>query len=229
MSIPIYEKITQLRKHRRLTRDEFSAETGVPSNTLKSIEQKGVVPRSDVLERIALRWPEYAHWLLTGTDPLQSEDEPSLDGLARFRIIDSVDARFMEQCIIKPTALTKLIFISSKEQTCDLAALLLVGGDVMYKISSWKGVRAAIWVQPGNMSFESTHGGRLVLRDFRGWLSDLDADLIANAEIWRLKTSIFDSLYKSLDLCAALLEEPDKAGLVYQRFNEWVAGTSFYI
>lgn len=229
MSIQIHEKITQIREQKGLTRDQFAAATGVPVNTLKSIEQKGVVPRSDVLEKIALRWPEYAHWLLTGTSGLEGLDVLSFGASTRFRIIDSVDPRFMEQCIVKPGALNKLIFISSKEQRCDVAAMLLVSEDVMYRISSTPNIRAAIWVQPGHMNFESDHGGRLVLRDFRQWVGSLDEDLIANAEMWRLQTSFFDDVYKVLHVPGTLLEKPDMTSLVYQRFKEWVSGNDMYV
>ena len=66
MSMSIHEKIRLLRETKCLTRAEFSKATDIQENTLKSIEQKGVIPKSDVLEKIATCWPEYAYWLLTG-------------------------------------------------------------------------------------------------------------------------------------------------------------------
>jgi transcriptional regulator with XRE-family HTH domain len=227
MSIPIYEKISQIREELGLTRNQFADETGIPLNTLKSIEQKGVIPKSDVLEKIAMKWPEYAQWLLTGSTTLKKSGISSENTLTRFRIIDSADARYMDQCFIKPSAFKKLVFIQSQGNQNDLAALLIINADIMYRISSTPNIKAAIWVGPGNMNFQSNHGGKLVLQDFRTWIQSVNEDLIGNAEFWELDGNYFDDVYKQLHLPIALLSEPDTSSTAYKKFICWKSGDGY--
>jgi len=119
MSIAMHEKITILRDRLGLSRPVFADATGIPVNTIKSIEQKGVVPRADLVEKIARRWPEYALWLLIEEDaPIAGQFTPSLysgikkDEVESYQIIDIVD-RNLDVSVVKPSEIDFAIFLQT--------------------------------------------------------------------------------------------------------------------
>lgn len=112
----IHEKILELRSLLNMSREAFSERIDVPTNTLKSIELKGVIPKSDVLLKICKQFPEFTLWLTIGeTEYLAGQYEPGLDkfGKTAFQIIDSVDARNMDQIIVNPKHIKEVIFLQS--------------------------------------------------------------------------------------------------------------------
>ena len=133
----------------------------------------------------------------------------------------------MDQSFIKPSAFKKLVFLQSKGNKNDLAALLVIDADVMYRISSTPNIKAAVWVSPGNMNFHSNHGGKFALQHFRAWIQSVNEDLIVNAELWELEAKYFDDVYKQLQLPIALLSEPDTSGTAYQKFICWKSGDGY--
>ncbi|WP_435106760.1 hypothetical protein [Arhodomonas sp. AD133] len=73
-------------------RTRFGETIGVSMRTLEAIERRGSSPRSDVLEPIARKWPEYSYWLLTGdTIPEKGHISPAL-AKPRDSSTDSVEA-----------------------------------------------------------------------------------------------------------------------------------------
>lgn len=76
MTIPLHQKIRNIRDTLNMSRKEFSNETGISARTLEAIENKGSTPRGDVLEKISLIWPEYAYWILTSKTDYPSHISP---------------------------------------------------------------------------------------------------------------------------------------------------------
>lgn len=233
MSIPAHEKIDRIRAAERLTLAEFSEKIGVSANTLNTMKSRGSSPRFDVIEKILNTWPQYALWLTTGEIDISSgqiapgniADE---DALIRYKIIDRVDARYMDKCIVKDSAFKKLVFIQNKQRPSDLAALLLVDQDIFYEISSTPNFRNAVWVSAGNINFESDGGGKIALREFRFWLSNVNVDLIKTAEYWLMREDFFDDVYKALLVPVISFYPPDKSAFTYERFELWKAGNAPY-
>jgi len=225
MSRPISEKILMLRGFLGLTRIEFSESIGFSINTLKAIEQKGVTPKSDVLIRIANTWPKYANWLLLGEGDLESLEE--LDQhLESYIVIDSVDARFMEQCVVKNDRLAKLLFLQSEESE-DLAALFLIDQPTLYEISNTPKCAGSVWVKPGNINFSRNNGGGWsVLRSFRSWLIERNSDLVHKAEFYQINQSVMNDVFKTLNIEKNTLK-PALKNERYDNFLRWKEGEGY--
>lgn len=213
----LHEKIKNLRGLLDLNRVEFSKKIDTPLNTLKSIELKGSVPGGDILVAIANEWPEYAAWILLGTSDLRD----SKTGC--FNIVDHVDVRFIEQCIIKNERLSKLIFLQSGEEE-DLAALLVIDQSIFYGAENNQETSRAIWLKSGNMNFSRRKGGGWsVLRDFRAWLIETNADLVYKAEFYQIDKSIL----RRKNLLTSLAKEiltPALDDERYSNFLQWKEG-----
>lgn len=173
-------------------------------------------------------------WLTTGEIDIGSgqvapgnvADE---DSAIRYKIIDRVDARYMERSVVKESALKKLVFIQNKNNSNDLAAMLLVNQDIFYEISSTPNLKNAVWISAGNLNFDSDGGGRNALNDFRYWLKNVNVDLIKTAEYWVMEEKLFDDVYKALSVPVITLEAPDVTTSIYQRFDLWKSGSKPYV
>lgn len=116
MSRVFREAITELREKLGLSRAELSKLTGIPADTIVSIEIKGRSPGSDVLSKIFSAFPQYINWLaLAECEYLAGQFEPgtSIKPDLAFQIIDSVDARNLDQIIINPKHIKEAIFLQS--------------------------------------------------------------------------------------------------------------------
>lgn len=113
----ISERISQLRQAIGISRKEFGQILGISFRTLEGIEQRGNVPKSDILVKISEKWPSYSLWLLTGEDaplvgqlsPIQKKEGFSGSDLS-YQIIDVID-RNLDKSIVKSDCIEKVIFL----------------------------------------------------------------------------------------------------------------------
>jgi transcriptional regulator with XRE-family HTH domain len=114
MSTSLQERIKKLRESIGLSRNLMSDKTGIPAQTFASIELRGRSPSGETLQKIAESMPEFACWLLTEEDaPLAGQYSPlelHKENQA-YQIIDVIDARDLDQTIVKPTSIEKAIFL----------------------------------------------------------------------------------------------------------------------
>lgn len=116
MSRVFREAITELREKLGLSRAELSKLTGIPADTIVSIEIKGRSPGSDVLSKIFKAFPQYANWLaLAECEYLAGQFEPgtTIKSDSAFQIIDSVDARNLDQIVINAKHIKEAFFLQS--------------------------------------------------------------------------------------------------------------------
>lgn len=231
MSTAIARKFEYICKEKGLSQQEFAQKVGISINTLKGIIKRNSSPRVDVVEKVALVWPEYSLWLLTGmTEPGRGQISPAstetMDFTNHFIIVDSVDARFMDKCIVKPIAFKKIIFIQNSEEKSDLGVIITLENKIMYQISAMGDAVGAVWVSAGNLNFNSTGGGKMALEVFRNWLEQENKDLIETAEYSEVSPSLFDNIYKTLNFSSSELKPASDPYLV-ERFNSWVSGTEY--
>lgn len=78
MSIPIGEKIRNVRESLGMGRQEFAIKTGIPKGTLIGAEQGNREPKAGILIAIAKIWPKYAAYLLTDEINIPQEDPTHL-------------------------------------------------------------------------------------------------------------------------------------------------------
>ena len=181
----IYEKIKNLRFFLGLNRVDFSKTIGVPLDTIKSIELKGSNPRSDILVAIAKKWPEHAAWILLG------EGEVNTCETGIYKIVDYVDVRFIEQCIVKQDRFSELVFMQGADSE-EIGALLIL--DKGYPISkNTKDVARAVWLESGSMNFSRQNGrGWFALKNFRAWLIGINTDLVYQSTLYRVEKNILE-------------------------------------
>jgi transcriptional regulator with XRE-family HTH domain len=116
MSIAISQKIRVIRELHSLSRAKFAESIGVSARTLEAIENTGGSPRVEVIEKIAEVYREYALWLITGEgEYLAGQFNPGVEeqNKSAFQIIESVDARSIDQIIINPKQIKEVIFLQS--------------------------------------------------------------------------------------------------------------------
>lgn len=82
MSIPIGEKIRNVRESLGMGRAEFSQKTGIPKDTLIGAELNRREPKAGILIAVAQQWPEYAAYLLTDEVEIKQRN-PEAEKLAR--------------------------------------------------------------------------------------------------------------------------------------------------
>ncbi len=114
MSTSLQERIKVLRESIGLSRSLMSDKTGIPAQTFASIELRGRSPSGETLQKIAESMPEFACWLLTEEDaPLAGQFSPlelHNDNQA-YQIVDVIDARDMDQMVVKTSAIEKAVFL----------------------------------------------------------------------------------------------------------------------
>lgn len=71
MSMQIWQKIRQIRELETSGRTAFANEVGSTKRTIEGMEREERNPRTEVVESVCKRWPEYALWLMT--DQVQPE------------------------------------------------------------------------------------------------------------------------------------------------------------
>lgn len=116
MSIAISQKIRIIRELHSLSRAKFAESIGVSARTLEAIENTGGSPRVEVIEKVAEVYRGYALWLITGeSEYLAGQSNPMTDEQSKgaFQIIDSIDARNIDQIIINPKHIKEAIFLQS--------------------------------------------------------------------------------------------------------------------
>lgn len=116
MSIILREKVAELRGKLGLTRAEFCEKVGIPNGTLVSIELRGNAPGAEIITKIIETFPQYALWLTTGeTEYIAGQFEPGVTDISDsiFQVVDSIDARNMDQIIINAKHIKEAIFLQS--------------------------------------------------------------------------------------------------------------------
>jgi transcriptional regulator with XRE-family HTH domain len=234
VSSDLFIRLKKIQDYTGLSIKEFGERISVPDNTLRTMWRRESTPKGEILERVAIEWPEYAMWLITGKDRYMPTPKSFYENATYFHafdIVDIIDARFMDtpisldEIIIKPSQFLKLIMIQSDENENDLGALLLIDqdGDVR------KNPRIrALWVQAGNINFASQHGGKLALKIFRDWLRKNCPDLMEKAILRSCNALAMGEIHKSKQLSEAFTNEIDeKIGtnkLLKESFNKWKQG-----
>lgn len=232
------ERIRAIRTTINMTREEFGESAGIPGRTIEGIENAGRIPRGDVLEAIAKKFPQFAYWLLTqqtdgaqhiapliiggGPDEKILQAEPEANTI--YKIIDYVNARSMPACIIKATEFRKIIFIQSAEDESELTAIIQIEQNAIFKNNS----KYVVLVKPGGMNFDSEHGGKVSLLNFREYLASVDYDLIEKSQYYEIDKTIFENINRTLEIKSGDLLTPDKSKKGYSRFIAWQKGQAPY-
>lgn len=213
---PIPDRIRTLRESLGLSRQAFADALSTSPRTIQAIEQKGQVPRSDLISKISEVWPQYTLWITSGTNDLPiKQDIPSQlqeteNWIDSWRVIQQLTTSNLDQCAIKPEWFDKIIFLQG-DDIDDLMALIVV------RVIQDKD-RVAIKVGYGEMTFESP-AGIDALNTFKGWINNNRPDLIKTAKLFLTSTEKMDSLCYELEISQSDLSDSvndHKRGLLIQ-------------
>jgi len=218
------ERFSVLRKSVNLNRVQIAKKIGVKSTMVDRIENEQSFPRADVVQKIAEFFPDKILWLLTGDICLgATQTYPRGEGHGLIRIVDAIDVRWCEKMKIKSQFLDQLILIQTSEWNV-LAGIFIVKEQI-YSKSCYPHIRQAVFIESGNMNFESNHGGMLVLEQFREWLACNRPDLLLTAEMKKADISLIEKIREKTEICESdLCEIIDRKNVAFVAFEKWVAG-----
>lgn len=117
----VQDRIKILRESLGLTRDRMEERTGIPAQTFASIELRGRNPGGETLQKLTESLPYYTLWLMTGEDaplagqfsPIKTNEDLNNESIA-YQIIDVID-RNLDQSIVKPSMIEKVIFLQTED------------------------------------------------------------------------------------------------------------------
>jgi len=226
MSRAIFEKIRLIRERGGLSRVDFAAASMLPSRTLEAIENRGSVPRADVLEKICQRFPEYTFYLMGILDKnvKQIDPEQNTQTAEEWKILQNLSMTDCElnKCCIKPEWFEKIMMIEASDEINTLICIV-----VLKKIDESE---EKICIKIGSEDFHFTDkSGQNKLDRLRNWFGKIERnDLIKTAELYYSNTHTLESLYKTKILSSSTLKKGDDLSSFSFRssrvFSNWVHG-----
>jgi len=222
MSNDLAQKIRLVRDSCGMSRQVFASEIGVSSRTIEAIENKGSIPRGDVLEKIAQRWPRYALWLLTDKVEPPAQIRPFMDEVSVIRVCDRLRRPRPEETnfMIKPDWFDQVLFLQSLSDVSRLECLILLKTEKMLML------KQAVLVSD-DMTWPSEDSGMRGLRRLAGYLAAVDReDLIRTSELRVLEDKNIDRLYECNEVDEKSLVLPDigESGVlqkIHMNFSAW--------
>lgn len=205
MSILLHEKIRLIREVESLTRPEFARLTGVPSRTIEAIENKGSIPRGDVIEKISRQWPQYSYWLVTGKTHWPKHLAPGQEDQSVLRFFEFVDnlRPEMDEVMTKSEWFGRLVFLQCSDEMNDLKAFIET------KQPSRLGFKQCIFIG-GNINFCSDGSGKNGLIGLARYLESVNrSDLIRTSERKLITRINLIALYESWEINESDLLMPD--------------------
>ncbi|WP_308365135.1 MULTISPECIES: helix-turn-helix transcriptional regulator [unclassified Microbulbifer] len=227
----LFEKIRLIREAECLSRAEFASLTGVPARTIEAIENKGNVPRGDVLEKIALKWPQYSFWLMTSKTHAPRHISPNwrAESEGTFRVFEVLEDNEINygNVMTRPEWFDQLIFLQSSEEKNDLYALLVT------KQPQRSYTKQSILIST-RMNFFSDKRGKLALRELADFLIRQGRSDLIKTSGWVLVTeSSMAALYTNWEIEDRSLVVPDLAKAdwlmkVHMNLAAWKVGETSY-
>jgi len=229
MSRSFGERFAILRKSLNLSRLQLAKLIGIQSTAIDRIENEVSLPRTDVIQKVAGYLPNQMLWLLTGNVyPGTTQTSPDMQKETVFRIIDSVDPRFMDQMKIKSEFLDSLILLQSNEESTCLGGLLIIKDESLYSISHYPFIRQAIKINTGFINFDSSDTGKRNLEMLHDWLSSNRKDLLSTAKLKLVEHSVLDNLWKTLEVTDSELLDVEPATFVFSQFKKWLMNEKWW-
>lgn len=219
------EKLRIIREAELKTRDEFSKEIGIPKRTLEGIENEGRSPRSDVVEAVALHYPQYAFWLVTGkTNPPNHISPENIEAEKIKRIFEFISHPRPElaqtDLMIKPEWISQVSFLQVSTEKSRVFCL------VTTKQQERSGISQCLLLD-GNFNFYSNARGKIALRDLADFFIGIGReDLILTSDLKLIREGSAEKIYSSWEISESELMIPDlsKASWlkeIYINFTAW--------
>lgn len=225
----ISKRLIEIRNTLGLTRKKFCEEIGVSIRTIEGIENGGNTPRSDLVEKIVTKWPEYGLWLISGSVEFRSEQTcPNIVQKKQINIVEVCDPRFIHNGLISSRLLKdcELIFVQNLDNPSQLAALIKFEESTVCSLSSQRLKDGFIWLTEGYLSLDGNGDGTNHLTDLRNKLYSLDKKIITCSKYKGLSSQDFKSASQnSFILFESLQEVSDE--LLLSNFKKLKEGSKY--
>ncbi|WP_320819159.1 helix-turn-helix transcriptional regulator [Thalassolituus sp.] len=198
------EKINKIRENLKMTRERFASELGVSADTVKSIETKPIIPRANIYEKIAARWPEFGNFLLHG------------ERNVGFMIISKIDARWIEKIEIHHESYEKLTLIQDRESRYLMYGLIEL--ENIFENTALENFRRGLLID--TMSLEGGRRGLRYMETFREFIEKNRRDLIDDAEIFEMSSDEFATINSRMFIDKKSLCEITNSETI-EKFNNW--------
>lgn len=234
MSNTFWNKIEQILLAEQISVGEFATLIDANENTLRNAKSRGHTPRWDFIQKIINRYPHYTLWLtIDKVEPTVGQVKPTPSNPHHihtlWQIVDRVDSRHITSTVIKESEFKRIHFIQAERDPETLGAIIELVSSTQIHSTSKIRVDNVVWVEPGTMSFNSEHGGKLALLRFREKLAMIDFDLVLNSKLWMIEDSILSRAVKTLSFSVDSLNVIDTDTPIGQRFESWKCSKSPYL
>ncbi|PIQ40822.1 MAG: hypothetical protein COW58_03765 [Thalassolituus sp. CG17_big_fil_post_rev_8_21_14_2_50_53_8] len=199
------EKMRLIREMESKSREEFGKEIGVPKRTIEGIENEGRVPRGDVIEKVAARWPRYAFWLITGETDIPFHISPDKASGRVLRVYEDVSNLHpgTTDLMTRPEWFGRVLFLQRSDEKNDLYVLIeTIQPELM-------GIKQCIFIRSG-LNLCSDGSGKNRLRDLALYLAQKGrADLIKTSELRICLSDKINKLFETKQIEEEALQVPD--------------------
>jgi len=129
-------------------------------------------------------------------------------------LTDKVDVRYIENEVNQGFEFKEIILIQNSDNLDELSGILNLGNNI------------GIYLESGNMSFNSTHGGMLVLRSLRNWISskkivNVNIVFLNNEEFRKVSNDKYFDYIMFENIPTINVEKFKEIEIIKTRFRDW--------
>lgn len=129
-------------------------------------------------------------------------------------LTDKVDVRYIENEVNQGFEFKEIILIQNSDNLDELSGILNLGNNI------------GIYLESGNMSFNSTHGGMLVLRSFRNWINskkivNVNIVFLNNEEFRKVSNDKYFDYIMFENIPTINVEKFKEIEIIKTRFRDW--------
>jgi hypothetical protein len=129
-------------------------------------------------------------------------------------LTDKVDVRYIEKEVNQGFEFKEIILIQNSDNLDELSGILNLGNNI------------GIYLESGNMSFNSTHGGMLVLRSFRNWINskkivNVNIVFLNKEEFRKVSNDKYFDYIMFENISTINVEKFKEIEIIKTRFRDW--------
>lgn len=129
-------------------------------------------------------------------------------------LTDKVDVRYIENEVNQGFEFKEIILIQNSDNLDELSGILNLGNNI------------GIYLESGNMSFNSTHGAMLVLRSLRNWINskkivNVNIVFLNNEEFRKVSNDKYFDYIMFENIPTINVEKFKEIEIIKTRFRDW--------
>jgi hypothetical protein len=223
MSTNILARVLMIGESEGLNNTELAKELGFSASSIRTLIHRGSTPKSEMLEAIGKKWPEYAYWLITGDVNLPKHMSPIFKHADNtlLRAADIVHDVGNLDGPIRAEWFTDIIFLQSTGNLDDVSAVIKIKQESYF---SPRHISCLLVID--HMNFRSNGGGKSKLQIFAKSLEDLGRDdLIRTAKTALISKENIAQFIENYELPYSNIKgmhiEGDDLRKIHINFSKW--------